>query len=411
MLIRDLTQLTQTEIQNFIFVHEDDDEKKLILSKKEILGVSTSMLAQQISGRRKAKTKLPTWYKTRNIIYPISLNLEQCSSEATAQFRGEAIKNLLIERRKVVDLTGGLGIDSFFLGNYFDEGVCLEPDQSLLEIANHNSKQLGATRVAYVNQTAEEFLKTNKTAVNLFYIDPSRRSKTATKIFKLKDCTPDVTSIQAAMFEQAEFILLKASPLLDIQQGLREIKNVTKVWVVSVENECKELLFLAQKNFTTEPEIEAVNLNAMGGLLSTFSFRLSEERESKLIEGTLAENLYEPNASILKAGAFKLVAKRFDIQKIQMNTHLYTSNKLMLDFPGRIFRIEKVNPDSKEMRESLPQAKANVATRNYPLSAEELKKKLKLKDGGEKFVIGFSELKRKTIVIAERIKEHPARNK
>ena len=404
MLIRDLIQLTQTEIQDFIFVHEGDDEKKLILTRKEILGVSTSMLAQQISGRRKAKTKLPTWYKTRNIIYPISLNLEQCSSEATAQFRGEAIKNLLIERRKVVDLTGGLGVDSFFLENYFSETVYVEPDQSVLEIAKHNNKLLGSNGVAYINQKAEEFLKTNKTSVSLFYIDPSRRSKTATKLFKLMDCAPDITSLQAVMFEQAEFVLLKASPLLDIQQGLREIKNVKKVWVLSVENECKELLFLAQKNFTTEPEIEAVNLNLMGGVLNTFSFRLSEERESKLIEGILAENLYEPNASILKAGAFKLVAKRFDLQKIQMNTHLYTSHKLILDFPGRVFKIEKINPDSKEMRKSLPQGKANVATRNYPLSADELKRKLKLKDGGEKFVIGFSEQKRKTIVIAERIK-------
>ncbi|MBP9927273.1 MAG: class I SAM-dependent methyltransferase, partial [Cyclobacteriaceae bacterium] len=189
------------------------------------------------------------------------------------------------------------------------------------------------------------------------------------------------------------------SPLLDIQQGLRELTNTKKVIVVSVNNECKELLFLCEKNFMGDAQIEAVDLFANGDIKNTFSFFPQEEKNANSLLGEAAKYLYEPNASILKAGAFKLISEKFQLIKLAANTHLYTANHLMADFPGRIFQVESLDPDTKQLKSLLPNGKANVLTRNYPLKPEELKKKLKLTDGGEKYVIGFSSQKKKHLAI------------
>lgn len=396
-------KLISKEIQGYIFENENVDEKKLLLSKHEILGTPAPLVAIQIIGRRKAKRKLPSWYETTGILYPPSLNLEQSSSEATGKFKIGIIQRNLSTFEKAVDLTGGFGVDTFCFDKVFDHVVHVEPDAELQQIAKHNHQLLGAIKVQYKHQPAAEFLQQNADSVDLFYIDPSRRNKAA-KVFKLADCIPDVTELLADLFKQSEYVLLKASPMLDVQQGLRELKNVKQVWVVSVDNECKELLFLVEKDFAGEALIEAVNLNANGEPFQSFDFRFSEERQLKVNVGTLCQYLYEPNASILKAGAFQLIANRYGVYKIDVNTHLYSSDLRVTDFPGRIFRVVGINPNSKQLHQLLPDGKANVVTRNYPLSPDELKKKLKLKDGGEKYVIGFSEKKGKSIVVAERIK-------
>ena len=398
----ELLLISTPEAQEYLSANESIDEKKLLLAKKEILGISSSEMANQIIGRRKAKLKFPSWYQTTSIVYPPSGNLEQSSSEATAKFKAALIQSELIDFNLLVDLTGGFGVDTFFLGKLFLEVIHIEPNENLSSITAHNHRLLGAS-ILHVRQTAEEYLKANTKRADLFFIDPSRRSESK-KVFKLADCQPNIAALQEVLFSFSNFILTKASPLLDIQQALRELKHVTKVVVVSVENECKELLFLQKFGFEGEPIIDTVNLSNEGSVVERFLFTASEEKAATVVFSSPLDYLYEPNASILKSGAFKLVAEKFGLRKLQANTHLYSSPNLFTDFPGRVFKIEALNPTLQLLKELLPEGKANVATRNYPLSAQELKKKLKLKDGGEKYVIGFSDQKKKTIVLASRIK-------
>jgi THUMP domain-like len=400
MLPSEVLQIIQPNVQEYILENENVDEKKILLSKKEILGIPSVVIANQISRRRKAKLKLPTWYQTKGIVYHSNLALEQSSSEATAKFKTQIVNDLIKNRKSMVDLTGGFGVDSFFFAQAFDQVKYVEPNKELVEIVTHNHLQLQTSNLQHHSQTAEEFLENTNSKFDLLFLDPSRRDESNRKVFKLADCVPSITKLQPKLFEKVDFILLKASPLLDIQQGLREITNVKKVFIVSVENECKELLFFADQNFSGEPTIEAVNLNQEGVVKETFLFLVSDEKKSEAKFSKPLTYLYEPNASILKAGAFKLISSHFSIFKLHTNTHLYTSQDRIPNFPGRTFKIEKIDPTDKELKMLLSDGKANVATRNYPLSAEELKKKLKLKDGGEKFVIGFSGEDKKYIVVA-----------
>lgn len=394
--------LVQKEVQDFIVKHENADEKKLILKQKEILGVPTSVIAEQITGRRKAKLKLPLYYSSRNIVYPPGLNLEQSSSQSTGTFKAEILETIVQTNSTIVDLTGGFGVDSFFLSKRFGKLIYIEPNASLLQFAKHNHEVLGANNIQHQNVLAEEFIQKNQEQLDCAYIDPSRRDKASQKVFKLSDCEPNMPALLPILFKQTNCVLIKTSPLLDIQQGIRELAGVEKVWVVSVDNECKELLFLCRLEFQGEPKVEAVNLSHHK---TSFEFTLSEEKNASSEYSDPLTYLYEPNASVLKAGAFKLVGSSFSIAKIDVNTHLYTSDNLVENFPGRIFIIlQPVKPDAKTLTEIFPDSKANVITRNYPLTPEELKKKTKLKDGGDLYLIGFSGKKEKHLVAAARLK-------
>ena len=406
-----IQELLRQELQEFIRQHEADDYKKLLLKHGTILGVAFSLIADQISGRRKAKLKLPSWYQTKNIIYPPSVNLEQCSSEATAKFKVEIVKqNPGDSFNKAVDLTGGFGVDSFFLSSAFKEVHYVEPDENLVEITRHNHKTLQApdiqhpvSSIQHHHTTAEQFLNTTSNHFDLIYIDPSRRSKGNQKIFRLADCVPDITLLQDVIFEKTETLLVKASPMLDLQQGIKELKHVAKVFVVAVDNECKEVLFLCRKGHLTEPIIEAIDLkSSRNQALLSFDFLASEEKNATPEFSNPLHYLYEPNAALLKAGAFKLVAQRFEVKKLQRNTHLYTSDKLIGDFPGRIFELmESVKPD-KKLTKKFSTVYANILVRNYPLTVDEIKTKTGLKEGGELYLICFSGEIAKFAFIAKR---------
>lgn len=395
-----LSRIAQPEVQDYIFSHESDDERSLVLKHHEVLGLPTSLVAQQLTGRRKSKIKLPTWYKTKGIVYPPSVNLEQSSSEATALHKVRIARSLFTNKSNfaLIDLTGGFGIDSFCFSRVFSSTHYVEPNKDLFEIAQHNHQTLGASSIIHHNTSAQEFIDSSP-PVNLVFLDPSRRDQQSRKVFKLADCTPDISTLQAKIFEKGSFLLVKTSPLLDLQQGLREILHVKKVFVVSVDNECKELLFLAEKGYSGEVEIEAVDLTRDGNVKSTFTFSFEEENCATVQLSEPLEFLYEPNSAILKSGAFKLISQKFQLAKLASNTHLYTASKLVTDFPGRIFRIEVLNPDIKKLNQLLPDKQVNVITRNYPLKAEELKKKLKLLDGGSKFLIGFSTQQKKHLAL------------
>jgi 16S rRNA G966 N2-methylase RsmD len=392
--------LLSEKVQQFIHQHANDDERELVLKYKEVDGVPLARIAEQIAGRRKAKDKLPTFYSTSGILYPPSLNLEQSSSEQTAAFKTRIIEEESIGKETAVDLTGGFGVDVYFLSRIFRKVEYIEPDESLLQIVQHNHKTLRGYNISHHHTKAENFLESSWKA-DLVFIDPSRRNN-GQKVFKLSDCEPDVTALYKNIFEKTEHLLIKTSPLLDIQQALRELPTVYKVYVVSVANECKELLFLCKRMVHGEPEIVTVNI--LSTHIERFSFTKVQEQQAAVEYSSPLAYLYEPNTSLLKAGAFRIVGSSYGLSKIDVSTHLYTSAEYRSDFPGRIFQVEAlVKNDPKVIQTYFPEGKANVMTRNYPLSAEELKKKAKLKDGGNKFLIGFSGPKEKFLAVARRV--------
>lgn len=404
MLSNQLQSVLKKEIQDFIYSNEQLDENKLILSQRELKSVPTTLIAHQITGRRKAKYKLPTWYATPQIVYPPSLNLEQSSSEATAEYKKQFLLRHISKRVKAIDLTGGFGIDNFFFSKIFDHVDYVERNKELLAIAQHNHQQLGATNISYHASDAEEMISRSN-HWDFIYIDPSRRNEQAKKLVRLADTQPNVVELQTTLLEKTDHILIKTSPLLDIQAALRELKFVKTVTVISVDNECKELLFFISKNSESPVTIETVNILSPSQH-QHFKFELEEEAEASVSFSDPINFIYEPNASILKAGAFKSIALKFSLTKLSKSTHLYTSSHLIENFPGRSFKVIKLQPDESDFA-AIPHRQINVTTRNYPLSPEEIKKKYKLKDGGDQFLIGCSGVNKKFLVLAEVIKPHP----
>lgn len=385
-------------VREFIHQHANDDVRQLVLSHQQIAGVPISWIAQQIGGRQKAKDKLPLWFASDQIIFPPTLNLEQCSSEATARFKQDLFTGKLT---RGVDLTGGFGVDCFYLAPRFQHFDYVDGNSELLEIARNNHRALQANNITHHHTSAESFLSDSSAYYDLVYIDPSRRT-TKGKVFRFRDCEPDVVALMPTLRSRAGKILIKASPMIDIQQGIEELQGVSEVFVVSVDGECKEVLFLIADAASSEPTIHAVNIS--GRLIHRYSFLRSEEKAAEVLLNKPQTFLYEPNASILKAGAFKKVAADFGVQKVHVSTHLYTATELVSDFPGRKFRIvAQIRADDKDAALHLREMKANVMTRNYPLSADELKKKMKIGDGGDLYIIGFTGVDKKYVVVASRV--------
>ena len=392
--------LRHPTVQKFIHDHENEDEKTLLLKHKEIHGVPAARIAEQITGRRKAKTKLPLYYNTPGILYPAGLGMEQCSSEKTADFKAALLKDQISNKTCCADLTGGFGIDALFISRIVDMVHFVEPNEALLQLARHNHQLLKAENIVYHNTTAEAFLKDSPDRFDAVFIDPDRRDKHSKKMFRLNECEPDITTLAGLVFEKSDILLLKASPWLDIQQGVHDLPFVKKVVILALDNECKESLYLCVKNYHEEATIETVNLTSNSD--QRFLFLLSAEKESVVQYSEPLRYLYDPNAAIRKAGGFKTLAAEYNLLKIHPNTHLYTSDTLIQPFPGRVFSIEAfVKPRHSALKEFLPDLKANVITRNYPLQPDELKKKLSLKDGGDKFLIAFTgEKNRKHLAFA-----------
>ncbi len=401
-----MEDLRLPNVQKFIRDHEHDDVQQIALSGNVIDGVSAAQLATQISGRRKARRKFPLLYNTADIVYPPSVNLEQASSEATASYKAALLSGLPgLEGgdARGVDLTGGFGIDSFFLAKQFSQFHYVEPDAELLPIVAHNHRQLGANNIQYHASTAGDFLRQLAHPVGFVMIDPSRRGE-GKRSFRLSDASPDIVSLQHEILAKARWLLLKASPFLDISKALAELPFTRRVVVLAVENEMKELLFLSEQGFSGRSEIEAVNLLS-DGASETYKMDRDMEASSNPVYADPGRYLYEPNAAILKAGAFKSIASAFGLRKVHPNTHLYTDSTLRADFPGRVFLVEHlVKPDRKMLRIHFPDGKANVVVRNYPLQPDALKMKAGINDGGEKFLLAFSGMTKKFVAVASRLK-------
>ena len=369
--------------------HKPLVEIALLLSKKPDL--DKEFILHQVNGIQKAKKKLPEFYNNSEIVYPSILSMEQCSSEQTAIY-----KSTLIKGKSLIDLTGGFGVDSFYFSKKFDAVTYLEPNTSLFNIASTNFKLLKARNIQPVNTFAENFLKESSQKIDAIYIDPSRRDD-AKRVFNLKDCVPNIIHLSDTIFKLSHQILIKTSPFLDIKQSIKELKYVTRVFVVSVDNECKEVLYLLENRNNEPIDIHTANLSRVN---QYFDFNLADESRVSSEYSAPKDYIYEPNASILKAGAFHSIGNKYQINKIATNSHLYTSSKLIQDFPGRIFKVNDVVNYSLNEFKVLGIKQANITCRNFREKPEEIKKKLQLKDGGIHYLFATTDNNNKPILIS-----------
>jgi|DewCreStandDraft_4_1066084.scaffolds.fasta_scaffold93292_2 hypothetical protein len=400
-----LDKLTAPEIRSFLEASKDLDEHALLLRYKTYLGVPAKILAGQIKGRRKAKEKLPHWFQTPGIVFLPSTSLEQCSSEATALYKLDRIRHFLPDnkRQRAADITGGFGVDAYYLSTAFTGTDYIEPETSVLETARHNHRLLGALNITYHGTSAENFLVQSTNLYDLIFADPSRKTANRSKAVKLQDCLPDITLLQQHIYERTSLFMLKASPLLDIKEALQQLIYIAEVNVIAVNNEVRELLFVGLKDYKDEPLIRAVNLSEKPR--DEFVFTFFEEAHAEVTYSAPLGFLYEPYRSILKAGAFRLAAKRYGLKKLHPNTHLYTDDKLMDDFPGRIFRITgEITPDPKDTAQAYPEGKANIIIRNYPSTVPMLAKKLKIREGGTDYLIACTSVVKRHLLAAHRLK-------
>jgi 16S rRNA G966 N2-methylase RsmD len=376
--------MLSAEEKQFIREHLTDDVAQLALHADSFSGLKINFprVLRQIAGRQQTRDKIPSWYFNDDIVYPLRLSLEQSSSETTAQY-----KTSLLFGNTFVDITGGFGVDTAFIATHFTRVSYVEKQVELAKIARHNFTVLGLSHINVYPIDGIDYLQSINSA-DWIYIDPSRRSESGKKQMLIEDCEPNLITVQDTLLEKADKILIKLSPMLDINAALKVLKKVSEVHVVSVDNECKELLFLLNKNQSIEPLITCVNFRK-NGELQKLSFRISEEKNSAIhYTAEIKKYLYEPNASLMKAGFYKGIALRYCLEKLHPDSHLYTSSELVSDFPGRIFQVESELPtNKKELKKALKDIKkANITLRNFPISTAELRKQLKVKEGGEIFL-------------------------
>ncbi len=376
-----LIHATRRDVIEFIEAHLNSDTATLMLSAGKFPDLPMKYISTQIASRQKGKQKIPEWFAHTEIIFPPKENLEQASSEITAKF-----KSRFLEGESLIDLTGGSGIDTFYLSKKFKTARYVEPNAELCEISKFNFSKLDA-EIEIITKTAEEYLASNSQKYDWVFIDPSRRDDTKSRVYALEDCVPNVIELKEGLLNAGEHILVKASPMLDIKKTLRDLNECYKVQTIAVDNEVKELLFYLHKGFEGEAVIEAWNIsNKIED--SCFSFNYSDEKGSFSELSEPLKYLYEPNSAIMKAGPYQLLANTQNVKKLHSSTHLYTSESLINDFPGKVFNIEEVfKPSKKEIKKRFPSGKVNVVVRNYPEGATDLKKRFKLKDGGEKFLV------------------------
>ncbi len=372
------TNILKTGVQNFIKNSKHTDTVSVLLKKPLFEDVSNKELAEQIEAYHKTKKKLPHWSKSANIYYPNKLNIEQTSSEITAKYKAE-----ILGGKSLVDLTGGLGVDSYFFSKKFEKIIHCEISENLSVIARHNFKELGANNIISLNKNGIEFLRETKERFDAIFVDPSRRDSLKKKVFMLQDCTPDIIENLELLLNKSNQVLIKTSPLLDISLGLKELTNVHEIHIVAVENEVKELLWLIKKEALKELTIETVNIHKKG--VQQFQFDYKDEQEATATFSNPLQYLYEPNSAILKSGAFKIISQQLGIHKLHENSHLYTSENI-IHFPGRRFRIEKFLPYNRKSQRELKGIKANISTRNFPLSVQEIRSKHKIQDGGSHYI-------------------------
>ena len=383
--------------------YQHDDVQQLALQRNRFSQLSDTdfrFFLQQVEGKQRTRDKLPTFAQIEDWWYPVRLSCEQCSSEATARYKAELIGH---KHNTLIDLTAGYGVDTFFMAEHTQQAHYVERNAELCAIAEHNFS-LYRPKIQVHNTTAEEFLSslpiTNiqyPIAHTLIYLDPARRSQSGSKVFRIEDCEPNIIDLLPSLRKHTSHIMIKFSPMLDITAALRILGNDWDTHIVAVNNEVKEVLFL-----TGTGVMHAVNIRGMQ--TDRLLFSPEDEKQAQLtIAIDIQQYIYEPNAAIIKAGAFRLVGERYGLQKLDTNTHLYTSSTLLPDFPGRVWEV--IDAEIKDPKKQLDtKAKYSILSRNYPLAPEEIRKKYKLKDGDDMYLLAARHQGKPKLILATRLK-------
>lgn len=378
-------------IQDFIVENLNTDILSILLKKQLFDNVSNQELVEQAEAKTRCKKKLPLWFSTPLIYYPNKLNIEQTSSEKAARYKAD-----LIVGKKLIDLTGGFGVDAFYFSRRFDQVVHCEINQDLSKIASHNFEQLGAKNIKCTNIDGMDYLKASDEIFDCIYIDPSRRNNAKGKVFMLEDCLPDVPRHLDLLLKKGKMIIIKTSPMLDITLGLKELKFVEEIHILAIHNEVKELLWIISSESETLRKIKTVNISNKD---ETFEYSPAHQQTTQVKYALPLQFLYEPNAAIMKSGAFNLITEKYNTPKLHEHSHLYTSDTLK-EFPGRKFKIESIAHYSpKNLKKILSGSKANIATRNFPETPDQIKKRLNVKDGGDSYLFFTTDMNNSRIVI------------
>lgn len=366
------------EVQDYINKNLKIDPSVLILKGIPFTELKVSEVVEQIEAKNKCEKKLPTWFRQDNIYYPNKLNIEQTSSELTADY-----KSRLIKGKTLIDLTGGFGVDAYYFSKHFEEVTHCELNSELSRIVSYNLKLLKAHNIDVIAQDGLSYLQNSSKNYDWIYVDPSRRHDSKGKVFFLKDCLPNIPEHLNLLWSRSKNILIKTSPLLDITIGLNELENVKTIYVVAVNNEVKELLWILEQGFTGQIAIKTTNIKNQNS--EHFDFFMEDEAQAETIYNQPLTYLYEPNAAIMKSGGFNALTTTFNVKKLHKHSHLYTSEKL-INFPGRAFEIRKVIPYHKKHIKSLAIQKANITTRNFLETVQNIRKQFKIKDGGDHYL-------------------------
>jgi len=381
--------------RQYVAEHLHEDPARLALQARRFPGLPVPDLVRQIQARQKARTKIPAWADNPDLIFPPALSVEQASSARTAAFKAS-----LVDGQRLADLTGGFGVDASHFAEYVPEVHYVERDPKLVAVVEYNLAQLGVTNIQCHAADAASFLRNTAHTFDWIYLDPARRDTASRKIFRLQDCEPDVVRLMPLLLQKSRRVLLKTSPMLDIEQAIRELKHVRRLWVVAVDNDCKEVLYELAPEPAVDPERYCLNLLRTG---QQQEFRLNRARETRAIPryAEAQQYLYEPNVAILKAGGFRSIGTAFELLKLHQHSHLYTNDTLRPDFPGRIFRIHATERyDADALLPYLgPEARAHVTTRNFPDTVDTFRKRTGIREGGDLYLFATTDLRNRLVVL------------
>ena len=379
----------------YISDHADSDPLQLLLSAHCNPEVDVAFAVRQLSARQRIRYKLPEFYANPEVEYPQQLALEQCSSEQTATHKAGIVSGNLL-----VDLTGGFGVDFYYMAQKMKESIYVERQPELCELAVKNFKLLGLTDFKVFNSTAADFL-TSLQQADWIYIDPHRRANSGRKTVLISDCEPDLNLLAPELLNKGTNLLVKLSPMLDLHRALQELPYTKQVDIIAVDNECKELLFVINKSKKGEDDILIRCFNyRKNKSLQLMEFRGIKDSSATVYCSEPLEYLYEPNVALLKSGAYNRIAERFKLLKFHANTHLYTSSDLIADFPGRVFKVIDVKENSKQTYTFLKShyPAATISARNFVMSSEELRRKTQIKDGSDWYLFAFKNAANKNLI-------------
>ena len=387
------------ELRDFIQQHINDDTAELLLAARRYQGIDIPFVVEQIEARKRLKTKLPEWYENAELVMGGRVPAEQCSSEATARY-----KRSIIEGKSLCDMTGGMGVDFWYMSEGMDTAIYTERNEELCEMARHNFQVLKDGKHPIVEVRQGDGQKLPIPSADIIYLDPARRAGDGSRVYAMEDCEPNIVDWQEELLQHAKVVLVKLSPMVDLTDVLRKLRHVTDIYIVGVKNECKEVLVKAPQppkgegcRSGNDVQIHCVDFLTDRQIEYTYIFNSLDETQRVSLPsspspkgGEVRGLLYEPDVTLMKAQAFGSLCQRYPVSQLDVETHLMTSDEFIADFPGRIFEVVEQIPFSskllKRLKKDIPQA--NIATRNFVMTADELRKRTGIKDGGEMFLFG-----------------------